>query len=107
MHWGSRQPRHNCVVELDQNDNGDAEPRADEAQRSAAGIKRLRDQDPPANAVTDLPGSIGLDQVEAGGICPAPIEHGAGDEDVEPINGERDPVADEFGQQAQWTAASW
>ena len=57
--------------------------------------------DAAADACAHFLGRVGLDEVGVGGVCPAPIEHGAGGEDVEPVDAERCAVGDELGQQAR------
>jgi hypothetical protein len=44
-------------------------------------------------------GCIGFDEAGMGSILPAPIKHGAGHEDVEPVDAKGRAVGDELGQQ--------
>ena len=93
--------RGDGVVQLHEDDDGDAQPGAEEAERGSGGVERLGDEDAAADASADDLGRIGLDEAGAGGVGPTEIEHDAGDEDVEPVEAEGEAVSDELRQQAR------
>jgi hypothetical protein len=78
----SPEPRRNGVVQLHHHNQGDADISVDKAEGCAPGIERLGDENTTANAVADLGRGVGLDEIGVGGVRPAPLQHGAGNEDV-------------------------
>jgi len=95
----SAQPGRDGVVELDQNDESDAEIGADEAERGAQSIAVLSDDDATLDGGPDFGGDVVLDQVVSDGADPAEVEGGSQKEDVEPVSKEGQALAEILGEE--------
>jgi len=90
--------RGDGVVYLDEDYRGDGPIGVDEAECGAGGVEGLRDYDAADYGRMNFAREVVDEEMGAGGVVPAPVEHESEDEDVAPIDEERGAVADEFGQ---------
>jgi len=95
------QPWRDRIIQLRQYDRCDAQPGVNEAQRRPARIQQLGDHDSPANAAAHLLRRIRLDQLGVHRVRPAPEEHRAEHQDVQPVDAQRQQVSDELRE--RWT----
>lgn len=87
------------VVELNKNDEGDAEIGAEHAEERAESVEGLRDDDTAAHGGGKFGWDVVLEEACAKGITPTGVDDRADQEDVEPVDEQRRPIADEHGEE--------
>jgi hypothetical protein len=87
------------VVDLHQNNGGDAVVGVEKTERGAGGVERLRDYNAADDGGMNFCRDVVGEKMGAGGIGPAPVEHHAEKQDVEPVDQQGDAVVDELGEQ--------
>jgi hypothetical protein len=88
------------VVELEEDDGGDADVGVDDAEGGAGGIPELGDDDAAAEGGFCFEGDIFADEVGADGEAPGGVEEEAEEEDVGPVDEECGAVGEEVGEEA-------
>ena len=84
---------------MHQDDGGDAVVSVEKAECGASGVEGLRDYNAADDGGVDVGRSVIGEEVGAGGVAPAPVEGRAEQQDVEPVDQQRDTVVDELGEQ--------
>ena len=79
-------------------DGGDAVVRVEKAERGAAGIEQLRDDDAADNGGMNFGGDVGREKAAPGCVAPAPIECESEQQNIGPVDQQRYPIVNELGQ---------
>jgi len=89
--------RSDGVIELHQHDEGNAPVGVDKAEKSAEGVERLADHDAALDRDRYCGRHIWADEFLVYSAGPGGVKHGAEQEDVDPLDQERESVVDELG----------
>ena len=89
--------RSDGVIELHQHDEGNAPVGVDKAEKSAEGVERLADHDAALDRDRYCGRHIWPDECLVHSAGPGEVKHGAEQEDVDPLDQERESVVDELG----------
>ena len=74
------------VVELNKDDEGDAEIGAEHAEERAESVESLRDDDAAAHGGGEFGRDVVLKKARAKGVTPTGVDDRADQEDVEPVD---------------------
>jgi hypothetical protein len=94
----NRQPRANCIVELNQHDQTDPKRHVDETRKRADGVERLRHDDASPDRARDIADRFLPDELRSFGVGPCGVEERAEDNDIDPIDEKGRAVREEIGQ---------
>lgn len=87
------------VVQLDQDDSGDAVVGVEEAECGAGGVERLGDDDAAHDCGVNLRGNVVGEKTIARRVAPAPEKCHAEQQNIEPINQQGRAIVNVFGEQ--------
>src|SRR5438552_17698613 len=90
-------PGRNYIVELHQDDEHDAQVRADDAKQRAKSIERLCDDDAAFDCGAHFSGGIVFQKPCAHRIPPTGEEHSAEKENIEPVHNKSSAIVAELG----------